>query len=471
MNLFRRVAPVLALPALLLLASGCSDRDAAGLAPARGNTDPLVFGDDFGRDVYFQAFSGTFYAAVSRDSVYAYAGYAPDGARSLKIAVPPAGSALGAYSGGVLTSAGARDLADYNALTFYARTDSGSVAAPTVLLNEVGFGNDNTGNSLYSASRANLRLSPEWTFHVVPIPAPSKLISERGLFLFAEGLQPEYRNGYNLWFDEIRFARLGNIEIFRPSMAGGTRQSFVGAEVPVTGTFTTFRVDGALMPVNHMPAYFDYVSSDPAVAMVDGAVIRVVGAGTATVSATLEGVAVANQFSVSAYLPPTVAAPVPTLPAGDVISMFSGAYADVPIDTWKADWDGSYARLEDYTVAGDLTKMYSALNYVGIEFLSVPIDASAMTHLHLDVYAPAGTDFKVKLVSFPPDFPSFRQTLDLILDANSTPAFVAGGWSSLDIPLGSFVLPDPWDWTNVGQLVLSSSNAQLVLVDNVYWHR
>ena len=27
-----------------------------------------------------------------------------------------------------------------------------------------------------------------------------------------------------------------------------------------------------------------------------------------------------------------------------------------------------------------------------------------MTHFHLDVYAPAGTNFKVKLVSFPTDW-------------------------------------------------------------------
>ncbi|MBE0566679.1 MAG: hypothetical protein IH621_12005 [Krumholzibacteria bacterium] len=471
MNLFRRVAPVLALPALLLLASGCSDRDAAGLAPARGNTDPLVFADDFGQDVYFQAFSGTFYAAVSRDSVYAYEGYAPDGARSLKIAVPPAGSALGAYSGGVLTSAGARDLADYNALTFYARTDSGSVAAPTVLLNEVGFGNDNTGGSLYGVSRENLPLSPQWTFHIVPIPAPSKLISERGLFLFAEGLQPEYRDGYHIWFDEIRFARLGNVEPFRPIMDSVSRQYFVGSAVSISGTRTIFSIDGAFVPVNHMPAYFDYVSSDPAVAVVDGAVVRVVGTGTSTVTATLEGMDVNGRVTVTGYLPPTVAAPVPVLPAGDVISMFSGAYADVPIDTWNTGWGGSTARLEDYTVAGDLTKMYSALNYVGIEFLNALIDASAMTHFHLDVYAPAGTDFKVKLVSFPPAVTGVVETLDVVLDAASTPAFTAGGWSSLDIPLTAFTLPADWDWASVGQLVLSSSNAQLVLVDNVYWHR
>src|SRR5690606_3451523 len=35
---------------------------------------------------------------------------------------------------------------------------------------------------------------------------------------------------------------------------------------------------------------------------------------------------------------PTVAAPTPTLPQADVISMFSNAYTNVPVDTWKTDW-------------------------------------------------------------------------------------------------------------------------------------
>jgi hypothetical protein len=111
------------------------------------------------------------------------------------------------------------------------------------------------------------------------------------------------------------------------------------------------------------------------------------------------------------------------------------------------------------------------LNFVGIVFESSKIDASQMTNFHLDVYAPAGTNFRVKLVSFPPDIAAGVQTGDLILTAASTPSFTAGSWSSLDIPLSSFTVPPDWDWSQVGQLVLSTTDAQLVLVDNVYWHK
>jgi len=152
--------------------------------------------------------------------------------------------------------------------------------------------------------------------------------------------------------------------------------------------------------------------------------------------------------------------------------MFSDAYRDVPVDSWRAPWGGSLAVLEDYVVAGSNTKMYTSLNFVGITFESAKIDASSMTHLHLDVYAPSGTNFRVKLVSFPSGLTAGTQTGDLILNATSTPAFTPGNWSSLDIPLSSFALPvgQDWDWSRIGQMVLSTTDAQLVLVDNVYWH-
>ena len=74
---------------------GCSGRDPMDLPEARAKIDPLVFGDDYGDDVYFQAFFQTNLVAVQLDSVYAYNGYAPDGARSLKINIAPGGSAPG----------------------------------------------------------------------------------------------------------------------------------------------------------------------------------------------------------------------------------------------------------------------------------------------------------------------------------------------------------------------------------------
>lgn len=466
-----------AIPFLLLLAA-CSDRDPMGLELATATVDPLVFDDAYSPGVYFQPFFETVTAAIEVDSVYAYNGLADNGARSLRITVPPKGSSLGIYSGGVLTAPQKRDFTGFNALTFYARSNA------NVSLDVVGYGNDNTGTSLYEAGRGAIPLTNDWVFVVVPIPAPSKLIAEQGLFTFAEGLEQSppgsgifpYPDGYNIWIDEITFAKLSNIEVFRASMRSVNQQYFVGSTVAVQNTTTVFLLDGAYVSVEHSPNYFEYNSSNPSVATVDQGVIKVVGVGQSVVKAQLipapeDTVAVLGTITVTGNLPPIDAAPTPTLPAADVISMFSDAYNDVPVDTWRAPWGGSLAVLEDYELDGSATKLYSSLNFVGIVFESSKIDASQMTNFHLDVYAPAGTNFRVKLVSFPPDIAAGVQTGDLILTAASTPSFTAGSWSSLDIPLSSFTVPPDWDWSQVGQLVLSTTDAQLVLVDNVYWHK
>jgi len=457
-NATRRLSVLACLP-ILALAAAC-ERDVAGLDVSRAPVDPLVFDDALGADVFYQPFFETYYDAMTIDDTFARDGFAPDGARSLRFAVAPTGAALGAFTGGVLTSAGARDLADFNALTFWARSDV------PITLNTVGFGNDNTGTSKYEAGRSNIPLTPDWTFHVVPIPDSSKLIAERGLFTLAEG--PETAEGYGVYFDDIRFAKLDDFEVFRVSLPSANRGYFVGSDVFISGTSTIFLREGAFLPVNHSPSYLEYLSSDVSVLEVsDDGAVRVVGEGTAQVTARLGEVDAFGTITVTAFPSPAEAAPAPTLPASDVISMFSDAYDDVPVDTWRTSW--SNAQLEDFAVAGNNTRMYSALVFVGIEFLTSPIDASDMDFLHMDVYAPAGSEFRIEVVSFPGESGVLTQRLDL--KADTTPAFRSGEWVSLDIPLDSFVLPEGFDWSRIGQIVLSTPDAQLVLVDNVYWHK
>ena len=149
--------------------------------------------------------------------------------------------------------------------------------------------------------------------------------------------------------------------------------------------------------------------------------------------------------------------------------MFSDAYDDVPVTTWDAGWQWSTAEVSDYSIGDDTAKAYAALNFVGIDFVATTIDARAMTHFHMDVFAPAGTNFKVKIIVFSDDNGGLIDQAELVFDATSTPAFEAGGWSSLDIPLSDFGLSASLE--HVGQLALSTDDAELVLVDNVYWHR
>ncbi len=441
---------VTAIP-MLLLGQGClSERDLSELENATALDDPLVFDDEYGNGVYWQPFSGTDYEALSIDETSFY-----EGESSIRVGVP--GESAGLYAGGVLTSAGVRDLGAYNAMTFYARTSEASTT-----LDVVGYGNDNTGFSKFEANRKDIALDSGWTFVVVPIPDSSKLFAERGLFMFAEGWEYYYPEGHEMWFDEIRFAQLGNISNPRPAMGSLNRQFLVGSIATLDSVRTIFDVDGADVTVWHQPGYFDFEFSDPDVATYEDGVIKTIGAGYTEVRGSLHGVQTEGVASLTIYEAPSGPAPTPTHAAGDVISMFSAAYEDQPVDSWNPYWQWSTTQISDYYIDGDATILYSFLNFVGITFDSNPINASEMTHLHMDIFAPVGTNFSVEVVGVP-------GSQKLTFDADSDPAFVAGDWSSLDIPLEDFVAGA--DWSAVRQLVLSTDDAQLVLMDNVYWHK
>jgi len=86
---------------------------------------------------------------------------------------------------------------------------------------------------------------------------------------------------------------------------------------------------------------------------------------------------------------PTTAAPVPTRPAEDVISFFSDAYDDVPVGYFSTDWDRS--DVEDAVAGGDPVKRYYNLRFAGIDFGEQTVDATGMTHVHLDIWTPDET--------------------------------------------------------------------------------
>ena len=446
----------LPLLALTILAVGGCERSTNGLAPAPVDVDPLVFDDDFGPGVGYQAFLGSKVDAVDIDPNEKARGQA-----SMRVAIPRPGDASGGYSGGAITSQNYRDFSSFNALTFWA------AAGTPATLDVAGLGNDNTGTSRFEASWQAIGVTPTWKKYVVPIPDPSKLGAERGLFYFAEG--PEVGRGNTIWFDDLRFESVTGISNPRPSLGFQTVATFVGETVVPTGTLTIFNVNGLDQTIRHSPGYFTFASSADSVAVVEEEYIHIVGPGTATITAKLKEVNATGQIVINATLPPMTPAPTPALPPADVISLFSDAYPDVPVDTWSASWD--QANVTDILVAGNPTKAYTNLVFAGIEFTSQTIDASAMTHFHMHVWAPQGLVFRVKLVDFGADgmFGGGDDSEhELGFAANTIPAFVPGQWVDLEIPFSDFV--NLQSRAHLAQLVLSG-DARTVYVDNVYFHR
>lgn len=165
---------------------------------------------------------------------------------------------------------------------------------------------------------------------------------------------------------------------------------------------------------------------------------------------------------------PTTAAADPEYPAADVISLFSGVYTGVTVDTWRTAW--SSATLQDIQVAGNDVKKYSAMDFVGIETVGANlIDASTMEHINFDMWTPNSTLFKIKLVDFGAD-----QAFGGGDDTEHELSFTSPAqqeWVNFHIPLTDFTGLTNTD--NIAQIVLVSqpTGSSIIYLDNVFFSK
>lgn len=414
-----------------------------------------VFTDDFGAGLSFMAFGG------SDTTIEVDASQAQNGSRSLRLDVPASG-----YAGGALVASPAIDVSSFNALTFWVK---GSKAAT---LNVVGYGND-LGASAYMVEWGGVPVTETWTRHVVPLVSPAALTANAGVFHFAEGSD---EGAYQIWFDDIRYETVDAASLGTPSPAIATEAltQQVGDIMTIAGRSVTYTLGGVMRTFSVAAAYFTFTSSMPDVASVDaGGRVTALAVGTTSITASLGGVPAVGEITleVTALVTPTEPAPAPTAAAEDVIALFSDAYEEVAVNTWRTDW--SDAALEDTTIGDDAVKKYTNLRFVGVEALGPnAVDAAEMTHFHVDVWVPAASTFRIKLVDFGADntFGGGDDTEhELAYDAETTPAIAPGAWSSLDIPLADFTGLTARG--HVSQLIFSMGSPGTAYIDNVYFHR
>jgi hypothetical protein len=118
-------------------------------------------------------------------------------------------------------------------------------------------------------------------------------------------------------------------------------------------------------------------------------------------------------------------------------------------------------------------KKYTNLNYAGIEFTTSPLDASAMTHFHMDVWTPDPTSapnvFKVKLVDAGADGVIGTGDDDveheLIFDETT---MNTAEWVGIDVPLTDFI--NLTTTAHLAQMIISG-NPNTVFVDNIYFYQ
>ncbi len=164
---------------------------------------------------------------------------------------------------------------------------------------------------------------------------------------------------------------------------------------------------------------------------------------------------------------PMTAAPTPTRPAANVISMFSNAYTNVPVDTWQTVWSvGTVANIQ---IQGNDTKKYTNLSFVGAETVTSQINATNMQYFHVDAWTPNMTQIRMKLVDFGANgvyqgTPNDDKEHELIYNAPTQ-----GGWISYDIPLSNF--SGLTTRGNIAQLIISGNpvGTGTLFIDNVYF--
>jgi hypothetical protein len=401
-----------------------------------------IFADAYAAGVTFAAFGGSVNAISIDSSTF------QSGISALKVAVPATG-----YTGGALVAATNQNLATYNALSFWVKAS----AAKT--LNVTGLGN-NANSTVYQAEMLNIPVTTTWTKVILPIPVPAKLNAEMGLFHFAEGSD---EGAYTIWFDNIQYENLSGGAIGTPTaaMKTDTLHKAIGDAFSPTGLTASFPVNGVATTVIPSKAYFTYASSTPAVATLSAlGVGSALSAGTTNITATLGAVAVTGTLTVNvAALPaPMIAAPTPTRPAASVISLFSNAYTDVANTDWTPSW-GQSTVVTDVQIATNATKKYANLNYQGVQF-AAPINVTTMNYLHLDLWTPNCTSFKVFLINIAP----LTQTEQAV---TLTPTLA--GWNSWDIALSSY---DKINKVGIGQLKLEGTPAgSVVYIDNMFFFK
>lgn len=435
-------------------------------------TTPEIFNDNpvgLGTDFYLP-FLGSKPTAWTVDQEVSF-----EGSASMRFDVPNVGDPEGQYAGAIFRTDGegsGRDLSGYDALTFWAK---GSEART---INEVGFGQDFLGNKFQVKLQSPLRLTTNWVKYIIPIPDPSKLIEERGMFWYSEGPDDD-GSGWTFWVDDLRFENLGTVAQPRPEFVNGadiTESTFIGTTINLAErglTQTLNLANGRNQTVVAAPSYFDFTSSDPSVAEIsDLGMVTILKQGNATITAEIAGVEAKGSitFESSGGFDE---APIPTRNANNVISIFSDTYTDVPVDYYNGFFlDGFQTTLggaPPLTLGSGQVINYTMLNFVGIgTFFDVPtLNLTDMTHIHIDINVQEAIDsgdyIELELLNSVGNNEisgaSRIESSQLRFDE----------WVSIDIPLADFGLASR---NAIGLLFVKSDNTiSNIYVDNIYYYK
>lgn len=422
---------------LLTLLASCSERNLDELGKdSQYETTPEVFIDGFSGGEDFNAWGKVTNFNLDTKEVY-------DGTNSIRIDVPNSTDPGGSWAGGNIFTSVPRDLTGYDCLTFYAK----STVATTFT---AGLGS----GSKYNVS-ASLALNTSWTKYVIPIPNARKLSAMTSMFYYSAN--PVSNVGYNIYIDNVKYEKMGTLA--HPTIQNTFSGSMFLGKVNIESVLLSVNLpNGGNQAVSASPDYFVFSSSNVSVATINSNILDVVGAGTANITAAgYEGALVVNSNGVGA-------APDPTYPANEVLSIFSDKYASATIYDF---WCGATKISKVYVGSNVMTYLTSLDWTCMVNFDAATLtgyqDASGYKYLHIDIMTPLAVTSSSNLVLNLGDYTTGSNSSQQIY-VHTFASSDQLKWKQLDIPVSAF------NRSKVGYITFAGANVPNLYVDNVYFH-
>ena len=270
----------------------------------------------------------------------------------------------------------------------------------------------------------------------------------------------------------MKFEKLGTIAHPQYAILNGENQvetSVIGVSKNIGGLILIYNLPTGINQILSVaPAYYVFKSSDPSIADVDasGKVSVKGGPGNALISATVGDKAANGSLSIKS-MGAFEHAPVPVQDPAKVISIFSDTYQNVPVDYYNGYWAPYQTTVSaDFEVSGDHILHYTNFNFVGIQISPPTVNASSMTHLHVDIFIPnilsSNGQIRIELADNAGGGTGLYTT-NISVDQSQQ-------WISLNIPFSNFAGLS--SRTAIWQIVFVNvtNNISSFYADNIYFY-